>query len=115
VDVGGQLEALDAQGQTDALSGDEVCVHGQDGPQQTVSLGSGSLYILGSGNRLVTQSASSDEITFSGHGDGHGVGMSQWGAIGMAENGDNYQTILELYYDQGKNDGNLQIVNNYGA
>ncbi|MGD0622576.1 MAG: SpoIID/LytB domain-containing protein [Thermacetogeniaceae bacterium] len=115
VDVGGQLEALDAQGQTDALSGDEVCVQGQDGPQQTVSLGSGSLYILGSGNRLVTQSASSDEITFSGHGDGHGVGMSQWGAIGMAENGDNYQTILELYYDQGKNDGNLQIVNNYGA
>ncbi len=115
VDVGGQLEALDAQGQTDALSGDEVCVQGQDGPQQTVSLGSGSLYILGSGNRLVTQSASSDEITFSGHGDGHGVGMSQWGAIGMAENGDNYQTILELYYDQGKNDGNLQIVGNYGS
>jgi hypothetical protein len=40
--------------------------------------------------------------------------MSQWGAIGMAENGDSYQTILELYYDQGKNDGNLQIVSNYG-
>ncbi len=114
VDIGGQLEALDAQGQTDALSGDEVCVQGRDGSQQTVSLGSGGLYIIGSGKRLVTQSASSDEITFSGHGDGHGVGMSQWGAIGMAENGDNYQTILELYYDQGKNDGNLQIVSNYG-
>jgi stage II sporulation protein D len=115
VDIGGQLEALDAQGQTDALSGDEVCVQGQTGPQQTVSLGSGSLYIMGSGNRLVTQSASSDEIVFNGHGDGHGVGMSQWGAIGMAENGDKYQTILELYYDQGKNDGNLQIVGNYGG
>ena len=114
VDVGGQLEALDAQGQTDVLSGDEVCVQGQDGSQQTVSLGSGSLYIIGSGNRLLTQSAYSAAITLSGHGDGHGVGMSQWGAIGMAENGDSYQTILELYYDQGKNDGNLQIVSNYG-
>jgi stage II sporulation protein D len=114
VDLGGQLEALNAQGQTDALSGDEVCVQGQAGAQQTVTLGSGSLYIIGSGNRLVTQSASSNEITFSGYGDGHGVGMSQWGAIGMAENGDNYQAILELYYDQGKNDGNLQIVGNYG-
>jgi stage II sporulation protein D len=114
VDIGGQLEALDTQGQTGALSGDEACVQGQAGAQQTVSLGSGSLYIIGSGNRLVTQSASSDEIAFSGYGDGHGVGMSQWGAIGMAENGDNYQAILELYYDQGKNDGNLQIVGNYG-
>ena len=115
VDVGGQLEALDAQGQTDALSGDEVCVQGQTGPQQTVSLGSGSLYIMGPGNRLVTQNTSSNEIVFSGYGDGHGVGMSQWGAIGMAVNGDKYQTILELYYDQGKNDGNLQIVGNYGS
>jgi stage II sporulation protein D len=114
VDVGGQLEALDAQGQAEALSGDEVCVQGQAGPQQTVALGPGSLYIMGAGNRLVTQSSSSNEIVFSGHGDGHGVGMSQWGAIGMAENGANYRTILELYYDQGKNDGHLQIVGNYG-
>jgi stage II sporulation protein D len=114
VDIGGQLEALDANGQTETVAGDEVCVQGSSGGQQTVSLGSGGLYILGSGNRLVTQSASSDEIVFSGRGDGHGVGMSQWGAIGMAENGDNYQAILELYYDQGKNDGNLQIVGNYG-
>ena len=113
VDIGGQLEGLDAQGQIEALSGDEVCVRGRTGPA-VGSLGSGSLYIIGSGNRLVTQSASSDEITFTGHGDGHGVGMSQWGAIGMADNGDNYQEILELYYDQGKNDGNLQIVGNYG-
>ena len=115
VDVGGQLEGLDAQGQTEAITGDEVCVEGKDGTQQSVPLGSGSLYIIGSGNRLVTQSASSEEITFNGRGDGHGVGMSQWGAIGMAAQGDNYQAILELYYDQGKNDGNLQIVGNYGS
>jgi stage II sporulation protein D len=114
VDLGGQLNALDSQGQPDALSGSEVTVVGKDGTPQSVPLGSGSLYIIGSGSRLVTQGASTDEITFSGHGDGHGVGMSQWGAIGMAVKGSDYQDILELYYDQGKKDGNLQIVGNYG-
>ena len=44
-----------------------------------------------------------------GKGYGHGVGMSQWGAIGMAEAGNTYQTILDYYYNQGKNDGRLQI------
>ncbi|HAX61237.1 MAG TPA: cell division protein, partial [Elusimicrobia bacterium] len=35
---------------------------------------------------------------FRGHGWGHGVGMCQWGAKGMAENGWNYKKILKHYY-----------------
>ena len=35
---------------------------------------------------------------FSGRGYGHGVGMSQWGAKGMAEQGYKAETILEYYY-----------------
>jgi stage II sporulation protein D len=35
---------------------------------------------------------------FSGRGYGHGVGMSQWGAKGMAEQGYTAQRILEYYY-----------------
>ncbi len=35
---------------------------------------------------------------FSGSGNGHGVGMSQWGAYGMALQGFGYQDILEYYY-----------------
>ncbi|HMQ09985.1 MAG TPA: SpoIID/LytB domain-containing protein [Oligoflexia bacterium] len=35
---------------------------------------------------------------FSGRGYGHGVGMCQTGAIGRAEHGQNYQTILQAYY-----------------
>lgn len=35
---------------------------------------------------------------FSGSGNGHGVGMSQWGAYGMALQGSGYQDILEYYY-----------------
>ncbi len=35
---------------------------------------------------------------FSGSGWGHGVGMSQWGAYGMARKGYTYSRILEYYY-----------------
>lgn len=36
---------------------------------------------------------------FWGHGWGHGVGMSQWGAYHMAQLGYSYQEILNFYYD----------------
>ncbi|MBI4240632.1 MAG: SpoIID/LytB domain-containing protein [Candidatus Rokubacteria bacterium] len=35
---------------------------------------------------------------FAGRGYGHGVGLSQWGAKGMAEQGYRYRQILEFYY-----------------
>ncbi|MDD4765687.1 MAG: SpoIID/LytB domain-containing protein [Atribacterota bacterium] len=34
----------------------------------------------------------------SGKGSGHGVGLSQWGAYGMAEQGYKYEEILKYYY-----------------
>lgn len=34
----------------------------------------------------------------SGHGNGHGVGMSQWGASKMADEGRTYKEIIEHYY-----------------
>ncbi|MGL5693182.1 MAG: stage II sporulation protein D [Peptostreptococcaceae bacterium] len=39
-----------------------------------------------------------DDIVFSVKGYGHGVGMSQWGAQGMAEEGFLYYEILQHYY-----------------
>ncbi len=36
--------------------------------------------------------------TFFGGGSGHGLGMSQWGAKGMAETGSDYLSILSTYY-----------------
>ena len=38
------------------------------------------------------------EITFEGCGYGHGVGMSQWGAYGMAEEGKSYEDIIAHYF-----------------
>lgn len=39
-----------------------------------------------------------ENIVFTTDGYGHGVGMSQWGANGMAQAGYNYQEILKHYY-----------------
>src|SRR3954465_1205019 len=38
------------------------------------------------------------QFVISGHGWGHGVGMSQWGAYGYAQNGWAYDKILAHYY-----------------
>lgn len=38
------------------------------------------------------------QLTLRGMGYGHGVGMCQWGAIGRARAGQDYQTILRVYY-----------------
>lgn len=41
---------------------------------------------------------SGNTVIFSGSGSGHGVGMCQWGAKGMAEEGRSYTQILDHYY-----------------
>jgi stage II sporulation protein D len=37
-------------------------------------------------------------FTFTGHGQGHGAGLCQWGAAGMARQGMGYREILAHYY-----------------
>lgn len=41
---------------------------------------------------------SSGNVIFYGHGYGHGLGMSQWGAKAMADVGKSYEEILKYYY-----------------
>ncbi len=43
-------------------------------------------------------SVSNGKVTFTGSGYGHGVGMSQWGAYGMAEQGASAQDIVMHYF-----------------
>lgn len=45
-----------------------------------------------------TISYNDDEVNFTVKGYGHGVGMSQWGAQGMAEKGSKYYEILFHYF-----------------
>ncbi|MGB6607007.1 MAG: SpoIID/LytB domain-containing protein [Atribacterota bacterium] len=46
----------------------------------------------------IMKSNTSLTFIFSGSGNGHGVGMSQWGAYGMTLQGSRYQDILKHYY-----------------
>jgi len=55
-----------------------------------------SLFNLNSTNFNFIQTGNEIEIVTTGYG--HGVGMSQWGADGMADEGFNYKEILKHYY-----------------
>lgn len=39
-----------------------------------------------------------EQVIFNGHGYGHGVGMCQMGAKGLAQRGETFEEILKLYY-----------------
>lgn len=84
-----------------------VCVLGADG-KKTVTLdninviGGGSVTIAyatdGKTTTVYKGTQGGDSFVFSGQGWGHGVGMSQYGAKGMAEAGFDYEEILTHYY-----------------
>lgn len=88
----------------------------KDNPRvATITIGTGTqtFFLQGSDFRKIVgynqlrstwfnASMSGDTITFSGRGYGHGVGMCQWGAKGMAEAGRSYKEILEHYYPGSK-------------
>ena len=61
---------------------------------------SDGFYIKSSGTtrHYVLQSANPDSWLLSGSGWGHGLGMSQYGAKGMAEQGFGYKDILMFYF-----------------
>lgn len=54
------------------------------------------IFDLNSTNAEITENGGS--VTFRVKGNGHGVGMSQYGAEAMAENGAGYKEILTHYY-----------------
>lgn len=54
--------------------------------------------IFGLRSANFTVSVQKDQVVFTTDGYGHGVGMSQWGANGMAQAGFNYKEILSHYY-----------------
>lgn len=54
------------------------------------------LVLNAAGDVKVTSKVQS--YVLNGKGWGHGIGMSQWGARGMAADGYNYKEILEYYY-----------------
>lgn len=54
-----------------------------------------------------------ESVVIYGGGNGHGVGLSQWGAKGMAEDGYNYTEILHTFYQGVKLFNAYDIANWY--
>ncbi len=52
----------------------------------------------GAPSKRASAAAVTEELVINGAGDGHGVGMSQEGALGYAERGFSYSQILAHYY-----------------
>lgn len=52
--------------------------------------------------KLTSLTIQSDTITLKGLGYGHGVGVSQWGAQILAEQGKNYKDIINYYFNDVK-------------
>lgn len=61
-----------------------------------------NLYVSGAGASTVLMAASSSgediSFVFDGRGNGHGVGLSQYGAYGMAKAGFTYTDIIKFYF-----------------
>lgn len=76
----------------------------EGGSVKTIQVGSKTLKgteirtILGLNSANFTFAISGSTITFTVLGNGHGVGMSQWGANELGKRGSKYDEILEHYY-----------------
>lgn len=60
-------------------------------------------------NKELQQNGAILSVTFNGNGWGHGLGMSQWGASGLASEGYSFQDILQYYYT------GIKLEMNYGT
>jgi stage II sporulation protein D len=98
VNVGG-ITAIEISERTPSLRATFVTVHGARG---TVRLrGNDFRRMIGYDtlkSTLFAVAVDGDWAHFSGRGYGHGVGMCQWGAKGMAEQGYSASKILEFFY-----------------
>lgn len=98
VDVG-PVTAVDVTERTPSLRAATVTVHGARGSARL--RGNDFRRMLGYDalrSTLFAVAVDGDWAHFSGRGYGHGAGMCQWGAKGMAEQGYSARQILEFFY-----------------
>ncbi|WP_424768156.1 SpoIID/LytB domain-containing protein [Paenibacillus sp. sgz302251] len=73
-------------------------------PIYTISAGgkvteaSSANYFIVDGSGNIRAASKEPGFRFIGTGNGHGVGLSQYGALGLAQQGYDYQNILKYYY-----------------
>ncbi len=98
LDTDASLTMLNGQGEKTARQGADssLTVVSKNGKQNLAKV-EFSYYVAGAAGKY-QRSKTPTVVYIQGHGWGHGVGLSQWGAYGMAEQGFKYQEILDFYY-----------------
>ncbi|MFD1772818.1 SpoIID/LytB domain-containing protein [Paenibacillus rhizophilus] len=91
----GSYTVLGADGQTATVSGSQQTGVLSASGMVTQS-GSGTVVMDGDSKARVVDA--SPGFLFIGWGNGHGLGMSQWGVKGMADKGYDYKEILQHYF-----------------
>ncbi len=84
----------------------EFLVQNREGSESSVKMYGNSIRnilktadgTMGLWSTLFDINLSASKIIITGKGFGHGVGLCQWGAIGLSRSGKSYEAILEHYY-----------------
>ncbi|SFP56864.1 stage II sporulation protein D [Oscillibacter sp. PC13] len=92
--TGNRLSSLDG---VSVISGSGT-VSQLTGDSASVVTASGTGTVTAGGGNNGTSGVRNGSLTIIGTGNGHNVGLSQYGAKAMAEQGYDYQDILEFYY-----------------
>lgn len=91
----GSYTVLSANGTTTKVSGaSDTSVISASGTSSIAGKGT----IVMNGDSKARRIEAGEAFFFVGRGNGHGLGLSQWGAKGMADAGYGYQDILKHYY-----------------
>ncbi len=109
------IYVLDAVGEPVKKEWSSLYSYGKDGVTTLLSKITG-VFVKNAAKTLNLDGAgvvANNNIVINGKGWGHGVGMSQWGARGMANDGYTYDEILQHYYG-GADSGRL-ILTEYGS
>ena len=90
---------LDLQGKREVNSMEGLFIINGDKQINPVDYSQTDLYYIAGKDTVRSVSNNFEEVIISGKGYGHGVGLSQWGAQGMAaEKGADYREIIKHYY-----------------
>jgi len=87
-------------GRGEKASSEAVSLYGvsDDGSVGILNGSNADFFVLNESGVSTLGKAATGIVVFEGHGWGHGVGMSQYGAYEMAEQGKTYRDILTFYY-----------------
>ncbi len=97
----GRIEVLGADGKKASIVNGRDSVFVQSKDLLSILKGANynnKEYMIMDSNQTLRIATKDQSYIIHGNGFGHGIGMSQWGAKGLADNGYTYQEILKYYY-----------------